>query len=86
MILGVYHGIICGYWDLTGTLFIASMILMSIFSLPLYIRKNLFEVFYVVHLLSIIIIMIFIILHGKGTGLIGAAFWFIDLIVRYIIV
>ena len=82
--MGLYHGLIASEWDLTGMLLYVPIILMSIVSFPLIIRRRAFEFFYRFHwiMLSVILVMVFI--HSGGISIVGVLLWIIDILIRYL--
>lgn len=88
---GIFHG--CWtYFNLeeednviSGLIFIILILFMLVNSFfPL--RKYLYRVFYFLHVVSAIAVIVLMIVHGAGLALIGVAFWAVDVIARIILI
>ena len=82
--MGIYHGVIAGF-DLSGVILVALMFLLNIFAFYM-IRRKYFECFYRFHWILFLIAVPVAAIHGAGLALIGAGFWLVDVVIRYMLV
>ncbi|KAG7386899.1 hypothetical protein PHYPSEUDO_015104 [Phytophthora pseudosyringae] len=66
----------------TGTVAFGAMVLMFIFSLG-FVRRRFFEFFLRTHWILFIVVLVFAVMHGASTALIGVIPWGIDMAFRH---
>ncbi|TDH70762.1 hypothetical protein CCR75_009482 [Bremia lactucae] len=66
----------------TGTVAFGAMTLLYIFSLN-FVRRRFFEFFLRSHWILFIIVLVFAVLHGASTALIGIIPWILDMVFRH---
>ncbi|ETI35117.1 hypothetical protein F443_18496 [Phytophthora nicotianae P1569] len=83
-ILAHDKGEISGEGDmvLTGTVAFGAMVLMFVFSLG-FVRRRFFEFFLRTHWILFIVVLVFAVIHGASTALIGIIPWGIDMAFRH---
>lgn len=81
IIISILHGIHAGY-NFTGVVLLS---LMGFISILYIIKPYIFELFYNMHLIGNIGILIFAKLHGVNYIVIGGIIWLIDLFIRYLL-
>ena len=85
---GAAHGIIEGlgrHNSLSGLILASSMVAIIIFSF-VYLRRYCYSLFYIMHLLIVVVIIVYSIFHEATGGLIGAGVWIFDILVRVILI
>ncbi|KAF4143134.1 Ferric reductase NAD binding domain [Phytophthora infestans] len=83
-ILAYDKGEISGEGDMvfTGTVAFGAMVLMFVFSLG-FVRRRFFEFFLRTHWILFIVVLVFAVMHGASTALIGVVPWGIDMVFRH---
>ncbi|KAG2783005.1 hypothetical protein PC129_g14141 [Phytophthora cactorum] len=83
-ILAYDKGEISGEGDMvfTGTVAFGAMVLMFVFSLG-FVRRRFFEFFLRTHWILFIVVLVFAVMHGASTALIGVIPWGIDMAFRH---
>ncbi|KAG7395464.1 hypothetical protein PHYBOEH_003727 [Phytophthora boehmeriae] len=83
-ILAYDKGEISGEGDMvfSGTVAFGAMVLMFIFSLG-FVRRRFFEFFLRTHWILFIVVLVFAVMHGASTALIGVVPWGIDMLFRH---
>ncbi|GMF47580.1 unnamed protein product [Phytophthora fragariaefolia] len=71
-----------GSMVLTGTVAFGAMVLMLILSLG-FVRRKFFEFFLRTHWILFIVVLVFAVMHGASTALIGVIPWAIDMAFRH---
>ncbi|KAG3093000.1 hypothetical protein PI125_g16969 [Phytophthora idaei] len=66
----------------TGTVAFGAMVLMFVFSLG-FVRRRFFEFFLRTHWILFIVVLVFAVMHGASTALIGVIPWGIDMAFRH---
>eukprot|EP00301_Raphidiophrys_heterophryoidea_P002083 c10977_g1_i1.p1 GENE.c10977_g1_i1~~c10977_g1_i1.p1 ORF type:complete len:436 (-),score=92.38 c10977_g1_i1:197-1504(-) len=78
----VWHAIV-SHANASGLLFGLLMVLIFIQSFYM-IRRHYFETFYKLHWVLFVLVAVVAVAHGAGLLLIGAAFWLLDALYRYL--
>ncbi|KAF4315807.1 hypothetical protein JM18_009123 [Phytophthora kernoviae] len=83
-ILAYDKGEISGEGDMvfSGTVAFGAMVLMFVLSLG-FVRRRFFEFFLRTHWILFIVVMVFAVMHGASTALIGVVPWGIDMLFRH---
>ncbi|KAE9012306.1 hypothetical protein PR001_g13773 [Phytophthora rubi] len=66
----------------TGTVAFAAMVLMFVLSLG-FVRRKFFELFLRTHWVLFVVVLVFAVMHGASTALIGVIPWGIDMAFRH---
>ncbi|KAE8898273.1 hypothetical protein PF005_g16907 [Phytophthora fragariae] len=66
----------------TGTVAFAAMVLMFVLSLG-FVRRKFFELFLRTHWVLLVVVLVFAVMHGASTALIGVIPWGIDMAFRH---
>jgi predicted ferric reductase len=74
-----------GTANISGSLLLLSMIVLVLSSFFPIFRRKFFDLWFWIHILSAISVVIFAIMHGIGTSVIFISWWVLDAMMRYMI-
>lgn len=85
--MGVYHALVVGKIEnkndyISGLILLIAMGVMVIMSFYKF-RRAFYTFFYRVHMILLVVVMLYALIHGAGGIFFGAALWGFDLLVRF---